>query len=328
MWHCRRVLGGRRVQQQFIQDSRVHGSPGGVLAVAAGTLAVQLLGVGLAVSTVGCSDLAPSEDSYANTTTSQRPLTGPPPPEWACLDAPPKAEVPMAATYTFTGSVFDYRSQRPLTGATLRACSVFDVPCESSLGNGLGEGDFSGPPIAPGIPSVRVVLPAQFTGFLRLTAPPNYVTYDYYIGGPMTKDAVSTQPFTMLTQSSFVEFATGLGVSPAEAAVQGSLAVQILNCLEDPAQDVDLVLSDADRPDLATSDKVVWAAQNLIPVRGQTTDASGVAGFIKLPTVNLNVEAVVTLSSGETRHFGKRGFQIVAGRLTTGTMRPYYLNGL
>jgi hypothetical protein len=122
-----------------------------------------------------------------------------------------------------------------------------------------------------------------------------------------------------------VEFATGLRVDPLAASMQGSLAVQILNCLNDPAPDVRLRFSDPDQPELQSVK--YWAAQGYIPVSNQPTDVTGVAGFINLPSGNYNVEVVATIS-GQERVFGRRGFHIEPGRLTTGTMRPYYLDGL
>jgi hypothetical protein len=204
----------------------------------------------------------------------------------------------------------------PLQGASLRACGVLDRACLV----GEAQGVATPPLLTNGPPTVTVNLPAGFVGFLRLTAP-DYVDYDYYIGGPMTKNAISTQPFTMVSTSSFVEFVQGLGANPQTAGGLGSLGVQILNCMEDPASGVQLRLSDPDRPELQGAE--VWAAQGYLPVPGTLTDNTGVAGLINLPSVNLAVEAVI---AGRT--FGGRSFPIQAGRLTTGTIRPYYTNGL
>jgi hypothetical protein len=240
------------------------------------------------------------------------------PPNWTCLaDSTPEAQAPPTApTYTFTGFVLDYRDQQPLSGASLSACSINDVSCERVVAVGVPSG-----PLTPnGPPSITVPLPAGFVGFLRLTAP-NYVIYDYYVGGPVTRNVVATQPFTLVSLSSFAEFATGLGADPAVAGTQGALAVQILDCNNDPAPEVELRLSDPARPSLQNAE--LWAAQGLIPVPNQPTDRAGVAGFINLPSENVAVEAFV---AGKT--FGGRSFRIQAGRLTTGTMRPQYVNGL
>jgi len=277
----------------------------------------------LAALALGCSDLAPSGDTYDSVTGTGRgaisDTDAAPPENWRCLTngVAETPAAPTAAAYTFTGFVFDYRQFTPFTGASLRACSINDFACTEGIGQGV-----MAPPARPGLPpSVTVPVTAGAVVFLRLTAP-EYVTYDYYVGGPMTQNVVATQPFTMVSNTSFGEFVLGLGADPTVVGAQGALAVQILDCNSDPAPGVQLRLSDPDRPSLQGA--LRWAAQGRIPVPDQVTDQDGVTGFLNLPkNENVAVEAFV---AGQT--FGGRSFHIEAGRLTTGTIRPSYVNGL
>ncbi|HKO91103.1 MAG TPA: hypothetical protein VJU61_08125 [Polyangiaceae bacterium] len=276
----------------------------------------------LAATALGCSELAPPNDTYETVTgTGQSRFSeadAAPPDNWRCLtgDDVETLEPPTAATYTYTGFVFDYRQGMPFAGAALRACNINDFACDV----GVAQGVPVPPQRANTPPGVAVTLAAGFVGYLRLTAP-QYITYDYYVGGPMTKNVVATQPFAMVSETSFGEFALGLGANPMVVGTQGALAVQILDCNSDPAPGVELRLTDKERPTLQNAQ--LWAAQGGIPVPDQSTDASGIAGFINLPNENIAFEAYVA-----NRTFGKRSFRVAAGRLTTGTIRPTYVNGL
>jgi hypothetical protein len=98
----------------------------------------------------------------------------------------------------------------------------------------------------------------------------------------------------------------------------GTLAVQVFDCNQDPAPDVEMRLTDQDQfSDLRTAQP--WGVQDRIPVLNRPTDTDGIAGFIGLPTRNVAIEAVV---NGRT--FGSRSFRIGSNRLTTGTIRVSY----
>jgi len=271
---------------------------------------------------LGCSDLAPPGDTYNSVTgvrTDEISTDAALPENWRCLaeDFPEELPAtPTAASYTYTGFVFDYRQGIPFGGASLRACNINDSACAVGVAQGVPV-----PPQRENVPpGIAASVTAGFVGYLRLTAP-DYVTYDYYVGGPMTQNVVATQPFAMVSLTSFGEFAVGLGAKPELVGTQGALAVQVLDCNSDPAPGVQLRLTDKDRPTLQNAQ--LWAAQGGIPVPDEVTDASGIAGFINLPNENIAFEAFVA-----NRTFGKRSFRIVAGVLTTGTMRPSYVNGL
>jgi hypothetical protein len=231
--------------------------------------------------------------------------------EWKCLADPEAPAMPQKQTYNFTGVVVDYQSHMPVS-ATMRACQGTDFDCVKGIADGAQI-----PPLMPnGPPAMTIQLPTGFTdGLLRITVPPGdvYFPYDYYIKGPITRDVIATQPFPLVTASAFADFVTGLGADPMVAGQLGTLGVQIYDCNQDPAKGVSLVILN----DPSTVEgKIAWAQAGAVPVATTETDESGLTGFINLPGINLNVEAVV-----QGYHFGQRSFRVRPGRLTTGAIR-------
>src|SRR5262249_17804512 len=143
----------------------------------------------------------------------------------------------------------------------LRACSVSDGACEPGLSQGRPE-----PPLMPGYPpGIRVSLPARFQGYLRLEAP-DYVGFDYYLGGPVLEHVTAPQVFPRLSQSQLLEFLYAFGVTDRElSAGMGVLAVQVFDCNHDPAPDVALRLSDENEPDVLAAAQS-WALEDRIPL--------------------------------------------------------------
>jgi hypothetical protein len=312
MWHSMRVYG-----QQPSGAEKAAGKvsvASGVDAVARkgtmGMVAPRLAMAAAMLCAVGCSDLDPANQTYEQV---YNPLTVMPE-NWRCLDTPPPPVMPTKATMQYTAFVPDYRTLLPVA-FDARACNTTDFMCPA----GVAQGSMTLLPISP-VPGFTVTVPAQFEGFVRLTAP-GYLTFDYYIGGAMVEDRVATQAFSMVSETSAGEFLTGLTANPAESAVLGILAVQVMDCNQDFAPGVTLHLPDAvNQPTLRSAQP--FATQGRVPVLNAATDEEGIAGFINLPSVNLQVEAEVL-----GRRFGARAFPIRPGRLTSGTIRPHYVSG-
>jgi len=199
---------------------------------------------------------------------------------------------------------------------TARSCSTTDAVCDPPVTTGV-----TVPPQQQGYPGGFAIglPPAPFTSFIRLTAP-GYADFDYYIKGPMNENVVATQPFSMVSLTSFGEFVAGLRVDPMRASQLGVLALLVFDCNSDPAVDVELKLTTgADSPEV---DVVPFAIQDRIPVADRRTDVSGLAGFVNVPLGNVTVEALV-----DGRSFGSTSFPVLPGRLTSGTLRTNYVKG-
>jgi hypothetical protein len=259
-----------------------------------------------------CSDLDSASDTYALSYNLQPEL----PPNWTCLNDPaPPPPQPTRASFTYTAFVPDYRTLMAVPVSS-RACLITDFACETGVAQGVAT-----PPPRPGLPpGFTVAVPATFEGFIRLSAP-EYVPFDYYVGGPIVQDVVATQPFSMVSLTSLGEFISGLGADPVQASSLGVLALLVFDCNNDPAPDVNVVLADLEqRPTLQSAEP--YAIQDRIPVPNRPTDQDGLAGFINLPIENVAVEGVI-----QGRRFGSRVIRIQPGRLTTGTIRADYSVG-
>lgn len=252
-----------------------------------------------------------SIESTGSGTPPSTPATVPPP--WACLDElPPPPNTGLNPAFIYSAAVLDYRSLSPLDGASLRACLITDFLCELGVSEGVRDApSFARPP------RTTVSLPIGFEGFLRITAP-DYVTLDYYVGGPVRQDVVAP-PFMLFTEATLAELALDLGVGDTEGArSRGMVLFQVLDCNLDPARDVQLRLPDQDQnPELR--DVLPWGTSSRILVANMPTDGDGIAGFFGVPPGNHVVEAVV-----EGRAFGRRIIRVDENSVTAGTLRVNY----
>jgi hypothetical protein len=203
----------------------------------------------------------------------------------------------------------------------MQACQQSDPACDG------GGGLMMGAQVPAPIPTMSITLPVAPLGqalFLRFSAP-QYIPYDYYIEGPITGDVPLTQPIPLVSNSSYSDFVGGLGLDPVAASTLGTLGVQIFDCDQDPAPDVSLFLPDAESIPALQQGVLAYyvTGPGQVPVPTSQTDNSGIAGFFKLPLINITVEAV-----WQGHHFGRTTIPIKEGRITTASIRAVgYANG-
>ena len=137
------------------------------------------------------------------------------------------------------------------------------------------------------------------------------VPYLWYFYAPIVTDG--TYPLQVFATS---EFAALLGaVGATNDPLRGQLAVQVTDCTNTPAANVELTTSTAD--DASTP----FAIQGALPFAEAVpvTDVSGLAGVFNLPAQTTLVTAT-PISLG--RPSGKHTLLIRAGSLTTIRLQP------
>jgi hypothetical protein len=220
----------------------------------------------------------------------------------------------------YTVTVVGYQSRAPLkpedAPVQVLACNKVDTECEQPVNGPLGA--LADAPAAYDRATRRWVInvPNPFDGFF-LVRGDGYYDYASSPGTELTSDVSSPLPFQVLEDSAVDSFARNLGADPEGARANGVLAVQVLDCTGAPAENVQLGI----RGELG--DAIPWAAAQRIPVPGTAsapaiTDRGGVAGFVLLRPVATRFYAIAP--NGKT--FGEQAFVPIAGRVTTGVIRP------
>jgi len=294
-------------------------------------------------STIACSDLAPSEDSYCTTAGEGKAGCIDTPgntEEWSCLGQSP---VPLPAAgsslVAFVLPVVNWNSLAPLAGQGLTAklCGNVDTPCAMPLG-GVPYTVQAGmigprmlPPGAAGVP-----VPEGWQGFIKFEVAvpdPNpdaqYVPEAYYLPGTVSGALSQGPPLVMLTKGLRTSILQGSfpGVDPASAASRGVVVSGIYNCKGEPAEDVRVELLVNGQKPAGIYPFLLPASRIPIPqdpTKDLYTSAEyGIAGFMNVPTGSVQVLAY---RRGETDSFGQIQMNSVADQITVGPVRPRFLN--
>jgi hypothetical protein len=202
----------------------------------------------------------------------------------------------------------------------VEACSKTDVDCSNPIAQAREL-------VLPNTPLsfYEITVPFGFDGFLHFRAD-GYLEQSYYLGGPLTRDEVSSRPLPVLQEASYEDFLQGLGVDRADLVGRGLLAFTVLDCNNVPAAGVRLELTDvATDPELQLSK--AWVTDNGTPFLseprsedGKQTDEAGLAGFIDVPAIVVAVHGVLILDE-ERLAFGGLTLPAAANWLTTGEIR-------
>ncbi len=222
--------------------------------------------------------------------------SGPPPVggDWTCVGKVP-VETPATDTIIITAQIVDFATGAAPTGADLKveACgSKTDRTCATKLAETTMPADGNAEI------SIPITGGKGFNGYLRVTGP-GFVPYLWYFSRPVATSRAF--PLQVLRVEALEDPSAGLlsifKLSPDDN--RGHLAVQVTDCKDDPAPNVDIQVTGVD-----DQSKKFYFNDGVPTDTVDRTDALGLGGYWNVPrgtvTVNGVPDALGTSSGANT----------------------------
>jgi hypothetical protein len=241
-----------------------------------------------------CSDYESASDRY---TGSLQPGEGA---DWSCLQStpePPRTPGLAGGVIIYSLRLVDLATDEPYADATVRACGLTDIQCDTPITPTLSSDDDGW---------VNVRLTENFVGYLEIESP-RAVPYLFHLpaAGLATKAdfplaMIAVESFGALLEAFELPFDPGLG----------AIAVRSFDCRGRPAAGVDLSLSVAG---------VSWYFEQGLPTTSRLqTDDSGLGGFVRsVPGVSL-----LGASLPDGRLIESKSIIVRPAWMTAGYLRP------
>jgi hypothetical protein len=251
--------------------------------------------MGAALAAVGCSSLAPEDDTYETKVLGVNPdkQTAA---DWTCLGQPPQPPPTLApdAMVTYTFPLVEWVTNAPIPGRKITVCNRIDPDCTTALPATVMVDDTS--------PNVSVTLRAGQSVFLLLEAPGVFPTRLYF-DGPLysTQDGGKIQMLTPMTVGSLAQ-QVQIALDPS----LGVLAIRPHDCrgtiVSGALYTIDSTGGTA--TPYAFSNGLPRAASPAVPAASTTipSDNTPWAGFVNVPLGGLTVYGV--LADGTNREIG------------------------
>jgi hypothetical protein len=294
------------------------------------------IGLCLAPLGLGCAALVDFPDDPQLVT--QAALTANP--AWQCLEQPAEPPVPAAPTVRVRARACDALRgcSVPVAGLSARVCSKIDVNCSSPLLEDLhevgGVFEFDAPTTSSGFGGYLEISSAAEpctspvfgeAGPLvcaqapqcNLEAPeaacdvPVYPRYLHFFNPPVTEDVLDPVVLNLLPTAGLLGILRATGGT--FDASTGILIVTARDCNDTPAAGLSYELDQAQYP--VTQ---VYMDNGVLSGSRGTTDATGIGGFVGVPSGYSNIEAY----DGSGERVGGVGVQIAGASITNVTLTP------